>query len=525
MQLYFISIIMLMMDLKKFVNKNYRFILISLLVLLSAIFRFWDLGYSDYIPDEYKSFLILKEGESNSDFFLRQRKGPMQFLVGSFVFNFSKDYKNELFHRLPFTIISIINVYLFYLVALKITEKFEKTFEISILASFIFSFNGFIFGFSRIAQYQNLNMFFSFLSILFFYKILEEKDKYKQILFTFISSIFFIFSFLSHWDAVFYLPLLAILIIRYCYEQKNWKKFWLIFLTFLVTCSLILGSLMYFYIGNLSQNSTNQEYLERRIEFLSSSLETYYNYIVLYNPFLFLWVLIPSIIFSFIYFKKYLNINLWFLIVFVLFYLFFKKPGTHIYNFLIPTFLMMGIFLINVWDLVIKKIPEVSQKYFSVFKQIFIVFFTLFIIYQTHILFVDHQNEYPFEPDYILFLKTNEYKYSEEEKLPLFGFPHRRGWVEINDLLHKENKRRGKELKYLSNEDDGISKFYLDHKYGEGEEFYYIGVKHPQNFIKDIRPRQYKIKEKILDEGSPKVKIWIVTKKENEKSNSKNKTK
>lgn len=516
---------MFKMDLKKFIHKNYRILLVSLLVLSSSVFRFWDLGYSDYIPDEYKSFLILKEGESSSDFFLRQRKGPMQFLIGSFVFNISSDYKNEYLHRLPFTFISVINVILFYLVALKITGKFEKSFEISIISALIFSFNGFIFGFSRIAQYQNLNMFFSFLSILFLYKVLEEKIHLKQILYSFIATILFIFSFLSHWDAFFYLPFLAIVVIKYSLDEKNWKKFWIITSTFLTSCLLILGTLLYFYLGNLSQNSTNQEYLERRVEFFSSSLLTYYNYIILYNPFLFLWILIPAIIFSLINFKKYLQINLWFLIVFILFYLFFKKPGTHIYNFLIPGFLMIGIFLTEIWDLIVKKIPQKLQKYLYNFKYFFVVLFVLFCIYQTYILFVDHQNEYPFEPDYILFLKTTEYKYSEEEKLPLFGFPHRRGWVEINNLLHNENKRRGKELKYISNEDDGISKFYLDHKYGEGEEFYYIGVKNPQNFIKDLRPRQYKIKEKILDEGSPKVKIWVVAKKENEKSNSKNKTK
>ena len=139
-------------------KKHYQPLLIGLLLFLSAFFRFWDLGYSDYIPDEYKSFMVLKEGETPSDFFLRQRKGPMQFLLNSFTYQFSQDYRNELLHRIPFTLISSINVFLFFLLAKRLTGKFEKSFEISIISAFLFSFNGFIFGFSRIAQYQNLNM-------------------------------------------------------------------------------------------------------------------------------------------------------------------------------------------------------------------------------------------------------------------------------------------------------------------------------------------------------------------------------
>lgn len=512
---------MLMMDLKM-IFKNYKVALISLLLVISGAFRLWDLGYSDYIPDEYKSFLILKEGESVSDFFLRQRKGPMQFLVGSFAFYFSQDYKNELIHRIPFTIVSIFNVYLFFLIVLRLTKDYSKSFEISYISALIFSFNGFIFGFSRIAQYQNLNMFFSFISVLLFFKVLDIPSKSKQVLYSFLSTIFFILSFLSHWDAVFYLPLLFSIILFKSIDEKNWKRFWLISSTFLSSCILILGTLLYFYLGNLSNNSTNQEYLERRIEFFSSSIVTYYNYIILYNPYLFFWILVPAIVYSLFYFKKNIHLNIWFLTVFILFYLFFKKPGTHIYNFLIPTFIMIGIFLTETWEFIVKKIPNkfkgISLKSFLVLKYLAIIFLVL----QTYFLFVDSSEEYPFEQEKVLFFTTKEYIYSEEEKLPLFGFPHSRNWREVNQILLLENKKRGKELKYLSNEDDGISKFYLDLKYGEGDEFYYIGIKYPQNFIKDPRPRQYKIREKILDENSPRTKIWIVGKKD-EKPNSKDK--
>lgn len=494
---------MLIMNLLNILNRNLRFLLLTLLLVSSAIFRFWDLGYSDYIPDEYKSFIVLQEGESLTDFFLRQRKGPVQYLLTYSVFNVVGDYRNELAYRIPFTVISIINVYLFFLLVTKLTKSFEKSFEISIISAFIFSFNGFIFGFSRIAQYQNLNMFFSFLSVLVFLKIFETKKNWQKIVLSFSSTLLFILSFLSHWDAIFYLPLIISIIIYKSFLEKSWKDFFIVASTFLISSGIILGSFLYFYLGSLSSNQTNQEYLERRVEIFSSSIYTYYDFIVLYNPFLFLIILIPSLIFSFRNFKKYLHINLWFLIVFILFFVFFKKPGTHIYNFLIPCFIMIGIFLTEVTKYIPVLIP----------RHLFNILIISFLTYQTYVLFVDNKYEYPFEKDRVLFFETTEYKYSAENKLPLFGFPHQRNWNQINELLLNENVKRGKSIKYLSNEDDGISKYYLDLSYGEGDLFYYIGIKNPQNFIKDNRPRQYKIVETILDEGSPKVKIWLVEKK------------
>jgi len=514
MQLYSNSIIIFTMDLKSLINKYYKIILISTFLISSAVLRCWDLGYSDYIPDEFKSFMILKEGESISDFLLKQRKGPMQFLVGSLAYYFSNDYKNELIHRIPYTLISIFNVYLFYLIVLKITKNYSRNFEISIISSFIFSFNGFIFGFSRIAQYQNLNMLFSFISILIFFKILEVKKNSHIIFLTLLSTIFFIFSFLSHWDAVFYLPLLVSLIFYKSIQEKNWKRLSLVIGTFFFSCLLILGSMMFLYLNNLSNNSSNQEYLERRIEFLSSSFEIYYNYIVLYNPFLFLWILIPAIIYSLYNFKKNIEINIWFLVTISLFYLFFKKPGTHIYNFLIPAIIMMGIFLTEFWYEIFKKIPSKIRNLLLDKKIYFNILIILFLAFQTYILFVDSIKEYPYEQERVLFLKTKEYLYSEEEKLPLFGFPHSRKWNEINKFLLSENLKRGKNIKFMTNENEGIAKFYLDLEHGKDTEFYFIGIKNPQNFIKDMRPRQYKIKEKIMDEASPKTKIWLVSEKD-----------
>jgi len=50
------------------------------LFLLAGVLRFVNLGYSDYQGDEIKALYNPKEIKS-AQFFLEQRKGPMQFLV------------------------------------------------------------------------------------------------------------------------------------------------------------------------------------------------------------------------------------------------------------------------------------------------------------------------------------------------------------------------------------------------------------------------------------------------------------
>ena len=196
-----------MKKIKELFKTEYLFILIFLVG--SCYLRFKDLGYSDYIGDEHKAFLEVPEGQSTWDFFMSQRKGPMQFLVSHIPYSITGDFRNELAQRLPFSIISVLSVLIFY----SLVKKLTKGDLIAFISTFLFMVNGFIVGFGRIAQYQNLNLLFSFLALYFYIDLIENKEELVKS--SLLGTLFWCFSILSHWDAVFILPVVVIIFIKY----------------------------------------------------------------------------------------------------------------------------------------------------------------------------------------------------------------------------------------------------------------------------------------------------------------------
>jgi len=145
-------------------------LIIILLTALSAPLRFINLGYSEFQDDEKKAYIRLAKDQTVTDFLLQQRKGPMQFLATYIPYSITGDYRNELAGRLPFTLINTASVIVLYLLLKKLT----KSRMASVFGAVLYMTNGFIVGFSRIAQYQNLNLFFSLFLHHMFYLLFEN---------------------------------------------------------------------------------------------------------------------------------------------------------------------------------------------------------------------------------------------------------------------------------------------------------------------------------------------------------------
>jgi hypothetical protein len=95
---------------------------------------------------------------------------------------------------------------------------------------------------------------------------------------------------------------------------------------------------------------------------------------------------------------------------------------------------------------------------------------------------------------------------------PLFGFPHSRGWNEINDFINAQNVSRGEAFGYQTNEAKTISEWYMDAGYGEGG-FYAVGIKWPVSFVNDMKFTQYGRKEivhEVVKDGEVIVRIYRV---------------
>ena len=501
--------------LKKF---KVEYLFIGILLVGSCFLRFYDLGYYDYIGDEHKAFIEIPTGQNLLQFFMSQRKGPMQFLVSYIPYFFTHDFRNELAERIPFSIISVLAVLSFYF----LTKKLTKNSTAGFFSAFLLMVNGFIAGFGRIAQYQNLNLLFNFLS-LYFYADLLFNNK-KLIRSTLMGTFFFCLSLLSHWDAVFIMPLIIYIFFKFLTDSRFEKKYKIriILLNFVLGCLLILPFLLP-YVFSQTNSSDNMRYLSRRMGFGESDRNLYKLYIDLYNPFLTFWFLAASLVLSLIFIKKLWIYHVWFLIVFIIFDLFFRKPGTHIYNFVIPVLILSGAFFAYLID----YFPKILKYLVISLLGLCLIFF----YFQTYMVFIDHSEEYPWSqkeivnltytpkkvygkpqkpPFKILYLKTP--KYTIEQKLPLFGFPHSRKWNEINDFINKKVEENPICNGYVTNEDKTVSEWYIDANYELDGCFYVIGVRRPVNFVEDWNVTNIGSKTEIHSievNGNKVVKIFI----------------
>ncbi len=472
-------------------------LIIAFLIILSVPLRFIDLGYSDYIPDERKALITVSENSNLWQFLMSQRKGPVQFLVSYIPYLFTHNFRNELAERIPFALISVAVVVLFYLLVKKITKNTVAAFS----AACLLAVNGFIVGFGRIVQYQNLNLLFNFLALIFYSDLLfKDKGLFKSSL---LGTAFFALSILSHWDAIFIIPMIVYFFGVFLINKKftGEYKIRLVIYNLILGCVLLLPFLVP-YTLNVFTNSENQDYFAKRISSGYSNNSIYLLWIRLYNPFVFFELVATAAAIGAFFFKKSLPFLAWGGISYLLFDLFVRKPGTHIYNFIVPAIILAG--------LGVALLTRYLPKFLKWLPTTALLLAVSFLYYQTYLLFVDHTKEYPVEqktyfreaiftksPNYIAkylpALKTS--KYTIDQKIPMFGFPHYRYWNQINNFVNTKNKENGEKYTYITNEDKDFTDWYMDVRYNNANGFYIIGIKRPLSFVGDSSYPQYPNKE------------------------------
>ncbi len=494
-----------------------------ILLVVSTIFlRFKNLGYSEYSTDEPGAFLFKGEEatETTREFILRQRKGPMQVIVAYIPYLLTGSYQNELAMRIPFALFNGGAVILFYFLIKRLTENKKVAF----IAAFLLSFNGFIVAFGRIVQYQSLNLFFSILAVYLYTTLLypAEKNKIKR---TAAGSLALALSILSHWDALYFFPVIAAVFLKFLFD-KNYKTHYKFLL---VVCNLLVGALiltpfMVPYVRSYQQNVENQSYFSTRVDFepkFDRSLDL--RRIILYNPFLVVETYVILGLLGFFYdvasvFLKKLRhkfsgfFAVWFIVVALLFLFVIGYPGTHIYNFLIPSAVLTSFGFLALGRALSANSTLTSLK---PVLNILIVFLLVFFFCQSHQVFVDYKDEYPWNQVTIFTFKTRGYSHEDVEvQRNLLGFPMNRGWKKVNEFINEENARRGKDLPYYTNDEKSITNFYMDASYSKSSRPYYaVGIKNPYNFVTDYKFSQISGKRtltKIKVNGETRAQIFMV---------------
>ncbi len=470
-------------SLKKYSKYIERTFLLVLL-LLNVFLRLLQLGYSDFYGDETK-VLYLRKDVSAAQFLLDQRKGPVQFVVAWGMEKLTGSY-DEFWTRLPYSLAGISSVIVFYFVVCNLFNK-----RIAAIASLLFSLNGFFIAFSRTAQYQSFLILFGLLAMLFAQLYLKRNKDFLLVL----SGSFLAFAFLAHWDAVFYLVPISMLLITF---DKKWKKSLLLFGVPFALVSM-LYYFPYLYQGYFEQNVSN--YILRRIDgkeqLPNNSAFTFW----LYNPSIIYYIPLVFIPCAFRKYRKGLSSELvilfvWFFIPFLIFQFFFSNPGTHTQNYFVPLTVLGALGLVSFYD----SFHSTDLK--NVLKSLFLFILTLMFIVSSYAFVPAINTGYPWQGSN---LEKHRNQYF------IYGFPYNRGWREVRTYFEEHGWPRS----FYTNDNVDIAQYYLNYAavhipYETQMPEYYIYVVNSQEG--DVMPVEiaatYSLEQEIVFNGNVVAKVF-----------------
>lgn len=461
------------------INKPFKNIHVFVLLVVAFVLKFVSLGYSNYQGDEIKA-LFMPKGPSFMEgwqFLLDQRKGPLQFLITFLTKQIDPTYSNEFLTRLPFAIAAFLSVLFFYKWVQRLFGK-----RVAFYAGFFFATNGFLVAFSRIAQYQSFVILFSILTLFCLEKFAESN--YKKFSYFYIAFLFWALGMLAHYDSFFIAPA----VLKYMIDfWRNTSKKTNIISTLGAILVFLLG-IGWFYIPfALTVSQSTMGYWTGRLSgTVSTKLSSSIYLFKVYQPIYVIYIYAALSFIGGIAFlvKKYMR-NYWYIVLWLLAAVIFWEvivyiPGTHIYTYLIPLFIIMGIgvkYCEEIWIWFLTKLKLLKFRYASA---IFIAVIFSFIFLQSYAIFVDHTKEYPWQQEKFLIWTFPEP--TAIYHLSMFGFPYYREWEGISQFI----KRHPNVTAYSTNERESISRFYIPLVKGTDKAGFYVFVKYPQSFTNQI---------------------------------------
>jgi 4-amino-4-deoxy-L-arabinose transferase-like glycosyltransferase len=449
---------------------------LGVVLCVGAFLRLWNLGYSNFQGDEVKALFPSGDDLDLSGFLFDQRKGPLQFLVTFAIRLIDPQYSSELLVRLPFALAAVASLWFFYRF---VQLQFGST--TALIATFFYATNGMIVALSRIVQYQSLVMLFVCMALYFFtLAVSDARWKSKGVL---IGAICWALGVLAHYDALLILPVVLYLVIEYYRAHRTLKPAVLPAAVFAVAVAA-------FYIPfALSISDSTKGYWSDRLSGGADKISSSTYLFEVYNP-LFaiqLYALLSALGISYLLYasakKKDLLRNgflvLWISGVVIFFEGVVNLPGTHIFNYLIPLTILMGLGVTFVLDRIRFRVLRLATS-------AVLVAAGLFLVVQSHALYVDHEQSYPWAPEQVMGLTVPPVKI-DRYHTSLFGFPYDGGWRAIKSHLDDDPRRRT--ASFLTNDKGSIAAFYMADYHEDADNLgYYIHVRHPQSFNPRVAP-------------------------------------
>jgi len=387
------------------------------------------------------------------------------------------DLDNEFVMRFPYALAGFISTLVLFLYINRLTAN-PLT---AVAGALLFAVNGFTVGLGKIVQYHSFVMLFSAISLYLFHSY-SKSSKLKTLV---AGVLAFSVGFYFHWDMVYIGP---IILVYFLWGVK--KNHVLAFL--LSTLPLLLLYLVPYVLA--SGEAGTAAYLSGRAGFfgeisLRERLENYRYIINLYNPFIFLNFFVFTLAFSAFSIKKKQFEYFWLMVVALVFLFFIKNPGTHIYVATIPLFVC--------FSLALNRVLEKTKKIGHVALGIPILMLTAFFTYQSYMLFVDLEKEYPWQREtFFNGWETVEYTHENSSRY-MIGFPINRYFKEAATELRKMYPDY-EEFTFDTNENNKIAEFYLELDKDASDKMFLFAVKDPASFVVDTGFGRYRGKEEVL---------------------------
>ena len=269
---------------------------LALVVILAALFRFINLGYSEFQGDEALALIAAAEAlEGHQDALFLRGKGPGEVLLPMALWRLTGTI-NEAVARLPFAIAGLLMVLTIYFLGRNLFSSVGKEERLGqkagLIAAGLLALNGFMVGFSRIVQYQVLVVWMSGLALLCAWLWRNSKDPRTRHYWAGLTGAFLGAGLLAHYDAILVIPAIAFVFLSdlpqisrgTSRQTKNLRPL-ISGILFATGCLLLVAGLFYLPYALDPQATRTGDYLGDRIGdgLLKNNLEGFLHFNVFYN--------------------------------------------------------------------------------------------------------------------------------------------------------------------------------------------------------------------------------------------------
>lgn len=176
-----------------------------ILLLVAALFRLPNLGYSEFQGDEARAMLRAAEVlQGNDEVLFLHKKGPVEILLPALLYGLSGRI-NEWVARLPFALAGLSAVAALYLLGRRLLGP-----RAAWLAAMLAAIDGYFVAFSRIVQYQSVVLLTTGLALFCTHRFYQRED--DRPVYLLLGALFAAVGLLAHYEGFFALPGMAYLL-------------------------------------------------------------------------------------------------------------------------------------------------------------------------------------------------------------------------------------------------------------------------------------------------------------------------